>query len=68
MNNKSIKVIVMGGSAITMNLVSDGWYECDGLAINPSKTRCVTSPWYGDGFCEAPEHKFKIIEESNETN
>lgn len=54
---------------IEFKLASDGWYEYSpkcgiGLAINPTKTICVTDPWEADYICDAPTHKIiRIIEE-----
>ena len=39
----------------------DGWYEAKGFVIDPNKTVCKTDPWYADYMCDAPAHKFNIL-------
>ena len=55
--------IKVKGREIVLTKAKDGWYEGKGLAVNPKKTRCITSPWLADHICPAPSHKFEIIEE-----
>ena len=59
-----VRLTIGGSEAVRIfELASDGWYQCQGYAINPDKTVCVTDPWFADYVCSAPRHEFKILEE-----
>ena len=53
------------GKVVDFTKASDGWFENkdEMLAINPTKTCCITDPWHADYLASAPKHDFKILEE-----